>query len=51
MLDTFSGSGSTLIGCELTGRRGRVCDIDPRYAWVAVERWQDLTKRLAVLEQ
>ncbi|MBS3927748.1 MAG: DNA modification methylase [Sphingomonadales bacterium] len=51
VLDTFSGSGSTLLGCEATGRRGRVMDLDPTYAWVAVERWQDLTGRKAFVEK
>lgn len=51
VLDLFSGSGSTLIAAEISGRRARVCDIDPKYAWLAVERWQDMTERLGVIEK
>jgi len=43
ILDTFLGSGSTLIAAE---RIGRVCygiEIDPLYVDVAIRRWQRLT--------
>jgi DNA modification methylase len=39
VLDTFLGSGTTLIAAERTGRRFRGLDIDPAYVDVAVERW------------
>lgn len=51
VLDTFLGSGTTLIAAERTGRRFRGLDIDPAYVEVAVERWSALTggtPRLAV---
>lgn len=51
VLDLFSGSGSTLMAAQMTGRRARVCDIDPKYAWLAVERWQDFTKEIATLDE
>lgn len=50
VLDLFSGSGSTLIACEKTGRQGRVMELDPRYVDVAIKRWQDFTGQKAVLE-
>jgi len=39
VLDTFGGSGSTLIACEQTDRICRMMEIDPRYASVAVQRF------------
>ncbi len=50
VLDIFGGSGSTLIACEKTGRRGRAIEIDPKYVDVAVTRWQEFTGRDAALE-
>ena len=43
VLDTFLGSGTTLIAAEWTGRRFRGLDIDPAYVDVAVERWSAMT--------
>ncbi len=43
VLDTFLGSGTTLIATERTGRRFRGLDIDPAYVDVAVERWAAMT--------
>ncbi|WP_218054324.1 site-specific DNA-methyltransferase [Phenylobacterium immobile] len=43
VLDTFLGSGTSLIAAERTGRRFRGLDIDPAYVDVAVERWAALT--------
>jgi DNA modification methylase len=48
--DPFLGSGTTLIACELTGRKCIAIDIDPRYCDVAIQRWQDLSAKLACLE-
>ena len=45
VLDTFLGSGTTLIAAERTGRRFRGCDIDPGYVDVALDRWSALTGR------
>jgi DNA modification methylase len=50
VIDGFSGSGTTLIGCEMTGRRARVIDLDPRYVQAAIERWQDYAQAEATLE-
>ena len=40
VLDPFSGSGSTLIACERTGRRCAALELDPRYADVILARWE-----------
>lgn len=51
VFDMFSGSGTTLIAAERTGRRFRGCDIDPAYVDVAVDRWTQLTGGVPVLER
>ena len=50
VLDAFSGSGTTIMAAEQTGRRGFCMEVDPHYADVAIRRWQSFTKRDAVLE-
>jgi len=47
VLDLFGGSGSTLIGCQQTGRRAFLMELDPLYADVIVERWEKFTGRTA----
>ena len=49
VLDTFLGSGTTLIAAERCGRRFRGMDIDPAYVDVAIERWQAMTGKEARL--
>jgi len=43
VLDTFLGSGTTLIAAERTGRRFRGLDLDPAYVDVAIDRWSAVT--------
>ena len=43
VLDTFLGSGTTLIAAERSGRRFRGLDIDPAYVDVAIDRWSAIT--------
>ena len=50
VVDLFGGSGSTLIACEQQGRRCRLMELDPKYADVIVQRWQDFTGKAATLE-
>jgi DNA modification methylase len=50
VLDTFLGSGTTLIAAERAGRRFRGLDIDPAYVDVAVERWSAMTGQTPHLE-
>jgi DNA modification methylase len=49
VLDTFGGSGTTLISAEKTGRRARLMELDPAYCDVIVRRWQKLTGKSATL--
>lgn len=48
VLDTFSGSGTTIIAAERVGRRGYAMDVEPRYVDVTVRRWKSFTKKDAV---
>ena len=41
ILDTFGGSGSTLIACERTGRVCRTVELDPKYCDVIRQRWAE----------
>jgi DNA modification methylase len=47
VLDSFAGSGSTLIAAEQTNRRAYLVEIDALYCDVIVERWQRFTGRTA----
>lgn len=40
VLDLFAGSGSTVIAAEKTGRRARVCELDPVYCDRILARWE-----------
>lgn len=48
--DPFSGSGTTLIAAEQTGRICYAMEIAPEYVDVAVRRWQEFTGQKAKLE-
>ncbi len=50
VLDSFLGSGSTLLACDEIGRRCFGVEIDPAYVDVAVRRWQKVTRRDAIFE-
>ena len=50
VLDSFMGSGTTIIAGETVGRRVYGLELDPRYVDVAVRRWQLFAGRDAVLE-
>lgn len=50
ILDSFGGSGTTLIACEESGRCARLIELDPKYCDVIVRRWQNMTGKHAVLE-
>lgn len=39
VLDTFGGSGTTLIAAEKAGRRSALMEIDPKYCAVILERY------------
>lgn len=48
VLDAFSGSGTTLIAAEKTGRVARVIELDPKYVDVAIRRFEALTNTEAL---
>ena len=49
VLDTFGGSGSTLIACEQLNRKCYMCELDERYCDVIIKRWENLTGQKAKL--
>ena len=51
VLDCFLGSGSMLLAAEATGRVCRAIEIDGRYCDVAIDRWQQMAGREAILEE
>jgi len=48
VLDSFGGSGTTLIACENTKRKCRMVEYDPHYCSVIINRWQQFTEKEAV---
>lgn len=42
ILDSFCGSGTTLIACEQMGRVARVLELDPKYCDVIIKRYINL---------
>ena len=48
VLDSFCGSGTTILAAERVGRRGYGLEIDPGYVDVAVRRWQAFSGRDAL---
>jgi DNA modification methylase len=49
--EPFSGSGTTIVAAEMTGRSCFAIEIDPAYVDVAVLRWQAFTGEDARLDQ
>ena len=47
VLDLFGGSGSTLMACEQLNRQCRMCEIDPVFCQVIINRWEELTGQKA----
>lgn len=48
--EPFSGSGTTIIAAEMTGRHCHAIEISPAYVDVAVLRWQQFSGGIAVHE-
>ena len=42
VLDCFGGSGTTLIACEMTGRKCLMMEISPEYCDIIAQRFSDL---------
>lgn len=49
VLEPFSGSGTTMIACEQSGRICYAMEKDPRYVDLAIRRWESFTGQEAVL--
>jgi DNA modification methylase len=50
VVEPFGGSGSTLIGCETTGRSCYMMELQAHYVDVIVLRWVKVTGRAPFLE-
>tara|TARA_R110000803_G_scaffold72752_4_gene136473 strand:- start:7583 stop:8836 length:1254 start_codon:yes stop_codon:yes gene_type:complete len=50
VLDTFGGSGSTIIACEKNKRDCRMMELDPKYCDVIIKRWEEYTGKKAIHE-
>jgi DNA modification methylase len=48
VLDTFIGSGTTILAAERVGRRAVGVEIEPRFVDLAIRRWQQMTGKDAV---
>jgi site-specific DNA-methyltransferase (adenine-specific) len=51
VLDTFCGSGTTLIAAEQLGRKCYGMEISPQYCDVIVKRWETMTGKKAELDK
>lgn len=50
ILESFAGSGTTLIASEKTGRKSYNMELDPHYCDVIVARWEKFTGKKAELQ-
>ena len=48
--EPFSGSGTTIIAAEMTGRCCHAIELNPEYVDIAVKRWEDFTGEKAELQ-
>ncbi|MGL5115254.1 MAG: DNA-methyltransferase, partial [Beijerinckiaceae bacterium] len=48
--EPFSGSGTTIIAAEMTGRQCFAIELSPAYVDVAVTRWEKFTGQAATLD-
>jgi site-specific DNA-methyltransferase (adenine-specific) len=49
VLDSFGGSGTSIMACEQLGRKCYSMELDPRYVDVIINRWEAYTGKKAVL--
>lgn len=47
IVDLFGGSGSTLIACEQFEKQCFMCELDPHYCDVIIDRWEAFTGQKA----
>ena len=50
VLDSFGGSGTTMIAAEKSDRQARLIELDPKYVDVIVRRWQEFSGGQATRE-
>lgn len=48
VLDTFGGSGTTIVACEQLHRKARIMELDPHYCDVIIARWEKFTGQKAI---
>jgi DNA modification methylase len=48
VLDTFCGSGTTILAAERVGRRAYTVELEPRFVDVAIKRWQAFSRKDAM---
>ena len=48
VLDTFCGSGSTILAAERVGRRAFTMEVEPGFVDVAIKRWQAFSRKDAI---
>src|SRR5712691_208322 len=48
VLDTFCGSGTTILAAERVGRQAYTLELEPRFVDVAIRRWQAFSRKDAI---
>lgn len=48
ILDTFGGSGTTMIAAEQLNRTSYLMELDPHYCDVIIARWEKFTGQKAI---
>jgi DNA modification methylase len=51
VVDSFLGSGTTILAAERIGRAGYGLELDPLYVDVAIRRWETFTGRDAIHDE
>ena len=51
ILDSFGGSGTTMLAAEKNGRIAYLMELDPKYCDVIVKRWEEFTGKTAILSE
>ena len=51
ILDTFGGTGTTMIAAEKLSRKSYLMELDLKYCDVIVKRWEDFTGKKAILSE
>jgi site-specific DNA-methyltransferase (adenine-specific) len=49
VLDSFGGTGTTMIACEQLNKKCFMCELDEHYCDVIIDRWEQFTGKKAVL--